>query len=694
MQKVAFLVVCLACMGHGRRVHASSEQLQRRRLAQSKRASKANSPPSSHSSSSVYLSSLRPKQRDRANSTFNPLQAFRISVLAENLGAAWQTSGMGVRSPATGKFAFEGSRPVVLERRQRLSHSVALTNRPGRRFAKMRMSTDDETGSEEQSIASDIEDTDEGASSGESADSSGTHEESDVSESEEDGEEDEYDDMEEFEDIQGEYLEKADKVPPEDAVQLLQNDSTIHFIDMRTRKMHRTVRPVGSVSIPAGCRDSFGVLFWFNDSWPLEIHKRFGEDEKLLLICDVGIISAQGSSILQDLGHTSVRIVEDGFKGWSRADLPMEKGDPAGGNVSRIQLNVPEPGYDTDEDGFSNEWMKRWTDRIELAAQFTKTPEWVDRWISETGLNDFTDPSDDDEWPENCEIRPIRSVGGERPVWNYEDDDDDEEDDEYEDDEVPDLETLLLKFRESMKEEDEQKRIDDEETGANEEFELEREREDTRKLFADIGIDLDKKVEENPPMPGEDDYDDDTFLDVTGRKGDLTDEEFDFKGQFIEFGTDDDEPAPAPIFDRDIPPTPFEEQDVIGYDKELFEGMKKAIQEGPTEGYLDSDGNLKEIPRDSEFSSTESSPAPETSDSIEEMPQGQARPRSGRPPWLVDVSGHNFEELAVNGELSKLSVKELKSYLFERELALTGNKADLVRRISEGITSESVNSGQ
>ena len=44
------------------------------------------------------------------------------------------------------------------------------------------------------------------------------------------------------------------------------------------------------------------------------------------------------------------------------------------------------------------------------------------------------------------------------------------------------------------------------------------------------------------------------------------------------------------------------------------------------------------------------------------------------PAWLVDVTNVEFVALAGRGELAALSVKELKSYLYEHEESLSGAK--------------------
>jgi len=62
----------------------------------------------------------------------------------------------------------------------------------------------------------------------------------------------------------------------------------------------------------------------------------------------------------------------------------------------------------------------------------------------------------------------------------------------------------------------------------------------------------------------------------------------------------------------------------------------------------------------------------------------QRRTRSGLPPaWLVDISHLDIGSLIESGSLLSLSVKELKSYLYKRDVGLSGPKRELVARITE-----------
>ena len=63
------------------------------------------------------------------------------------------------------------------------------------------------------------------------------------------------------------------------------------------------------------------------------------------------------------------------------------------------------------------------------------------------------------------------------------------------------------------------------------------------------------------------------------------------------------------------------------------------------------------------------------------------------PAWLVDVSGVDFHERAKQGTLSKLSVKELKSYLYHQGEILSGSKKELVERVSESASGEGGDAG-
>jgi rhodanese-related sulfurtransferase len=90
--------------------------------------------------------------------------------------------------------------------------------------------------------------------------------------------------------------------------------------------------------------------------------------------------------------------------------------------------------------------------------------------------------------------------------------------------------------------------------------------------------------------------------------------------------------------------------------------------------------------------------APETSKPVKKgqyrtSPVGSGeRKRRGRtasdPAWLVDVSAVDFAAALREDRLSKLSVKELKSYLYGKGEVLGGNKQTLVLRVAECVAAE------
>lgn len=55
------------------------------------------------------------------------------------------------------------------------------------------------------------------------------------------------------------------------------------------------------------------------------------------------------------------------------------------------------------------------------------------------------------------------------------------------------------------------------------------------------------------------------------------------------------------------------------------------------------------------------------------------------PAWFVDVSKHDFATMAEQGRLTKLTLKDLKSYLYERSLRTVGTKPELIARIQESL---------
>lgn len=52
------------------------------------------------------------------------------------------------------------------------------------------------------------------------------------------------------------------------------------------------------------------------------------EDRPALLVCNTGVRSSQAAMYLASLGYEQLYNLEDGAKGWLRAGLPVERGEP------------------------------------------------------------------------------------------------------------------------------------------------------------------------------------------------------------------------------------------------------------------------------------------------------------------------------------------------------------------------------
>lgn len=65
------------------------------------------------------------------------------------------------------------------------------------------------------------------------------------------------------------------------------------------------------------------------------------------------------------------------------------------------------------------------------------------------------------------------------------------------------------------------------------------------------------------------------------------------------------------------------------------------------------------------------------------------RERGGLPPaWIVDISEVDFGQLHEQDRLDKLSVKQLKTFLYQKEEGLAGVKSVLVDRVKEVLSRE------
>ncbi len=92
------------------------------------------------------------------------------------------------------------------------------------------------------------------------------------------------------------------------------------LVDLRDiRELDRDGRIPGAVHAPRGMLE-----FWVDPASPY--HKEvFATDRRLVLFCAAAARSSLATKTLQDMGLTNVAEMEEGFAGWSKRDLPVER---------------------------------------------------------------------------------------------------------------------------------------------------------------------------------------------------------------------------------------------------------------------------------------------------------------------------------------------------------------------------------
>ncbi len=117
-------------------------------------------------------------------------------------------------------------------------------------------------------------------------------------------------------------LEEANAVvktlPVDEAIRLLDDDSTV-FVDLRDpRELKREGKIPGAFSCPRGMLE-----FWIDPDSPY--HKDvFNQDKTYVFYCASGWRSALSAKVAMEMGLKPVTHVEGGFTAWKKADGPVE----------------------------------------------------------------------------------------------------------------------------------------------------------------------------------------------------------------------------------------------------------------------------------------------------------------------------------------------------------------------------------
>lgn len=92
------------------------------------------------------------------------------------------------------------------------------------------------------------------------------------------------------------------------------------LVDIRDiRELSREGRIPGAIHAPRGMLE-----FWIDPDSPYH-REVFATDRMLILFCAGAMRSALAVKTLQDMGVTNVAEMAEGFGGWKRRDLPVER---------------------------------------------------------------------------------------------------------------------------------------------------------------------------------------------------------------------------------------------------------------------------------------------------------------------------------------------------------------------------------
>lgn len=402
------------------------------------------------------------------------------------------------------------------------------------------------------------------------------------------------------------------------------------LLDLRTRSHHCESRPAGAVSLPAGEPGTLGLLFRFRHDFAAEVSERFDLSTPLVLLCDLGVISRVAAARLAANGHSSVRIVSGGFEAWTMDELPTEEGRPSGAEFADVVMESELRAAAMAEAAAERAAAQ--------AAAEDAMAEGLDELLEGEGFEevgaDFEDATGDfDEAAflmQQQQHAHAEHLAGGVPYapWSNADG-------------TPcALQPMPL--------------------GA---------------LFDDSGTPIGASL------------DDEEFLEFGDEEGaPLSAEEL--RGLLGDDAEDEtihaSPPPPKPKRAPPPPPPAFDTANNALAGDDLDDTLSSMVAE------LDAPVRA---PGGSPFPSTLSPDrikSPDRRNKVKkEKKEGPRRRRSKDgipPPWLVDVSHVDFAAMAQDGRLSKLSVKELKSYLYHTDASLSGNKKELTERVAEYVS--------
>jgi rhodanese-related sulfurtransferase len=134
------------------------------------------------------------------------------------------------------------------------------------------------------------------------------------------------------------------QVSPEETQALLAQGHL--YVDVRSEPEFEAGHVPGSLNVPLLHRQASGLVE--NAEFPAVMQSSFGKDEPLIVGCRSGNRSLRAARLLIRLGFTNILEMSAGWDGsrdpfgrplpgWSKKDLPIETGAPAGQRYADIK---------------------------------------------------------------------------------------------------------------------------------------------------------------------------------------------------------------------------------------------------------------------------------------------------------------------------------------------------------------------
>ena len=132
------------------------------------------------------------------------------------------------------------------------------------------------------------------------------------------------------------YPMSYENLSPNEANELLSNDSDATYIDVRSMPEYENGHPAGSLNVPVMHREAMGMVP--NPDFVRVLQSHFALDAKLLIGCQSGARSVRASEALVAAGFTDITNVTGGYggarsqtgeiveRGWMESGLPVEYG--------------------------------------------------------------------------------------------------------------------------------------------------------------------------------------------------------------------------------------------------------------------------------------------------------------------------------------------------------------------------------